>query len=202
MINIICFGDSITEGAEFSVNDRWTTLLKMKLDVAKPDVFEVHNKGIGGNTSAQGFDRIDTDVLPFLPGIVLIQFGFNDANVKDFTIEPRVSLAEFEKNLKEFHRIIATKKGIPVFLLNHTIGEVDGEQGNGKKYNDNFLPYNKTIRKIAAQSGARLIDIPLQMTERGIKTVDFLSDDELHLSLQANHDYADIIYAGLNEIEL
>ena len=202
MINIVCFGDSITEGAEFSVNDRWTTLLKMKLDVARPGVFEIHNKGIGGNTSAQGFDRFYTDVLPLLPGIVLIQFGFNDANVKDFTIEPRVSLAEFEKNLKEFHRIIATNKGIPIFLLNHTIGEVDGEQGNGKKYNDNFLPYNKMIRTIADQSGARIIDIPLQMTERGIKTADFVSDDELHLSLQANHDYADIIYAGLNEIEL
>ena len=202
MINIICFGDSITEGAEFSVNDRWTTLLQMKLDVVKPNVFQIHNKGIGGNTSAQGFDRFYTDVLPFLPGIVLIQFGFNDANVKDFTIEPRVSLAEFEKNLKEFHRIIETHKGIPVFLLNHTIGEVDGEQGNGKKYTDNFLSYNKMIRKIADQLDARLIDIPLHMSERGIKTADFVSDDELHLSLYANHDYADIIYSGLNEIEL
>lgn len=202
MINIVCFGDSITEGAEFSVNDRWTTLLQMKLDVAKPDVFEVHNKGISDNTSAQGFDRFYSDVLPLLPGIVLIQFGFNDANVKDFTIEPRVSLAEFEKNLKEFHRIIKTQNGIPVFLLNHTIGEVDGEQGNGKKYNDNFLPYNKTIRKIADQLAARLIDIPLQMSERGIRTADFVSDDELHLSLHANHDYADIIYTGLNKIEL
>lgn len=53
MINIVCFGDSITEGAEFPANVRWTTLLQSKLDTVKPGVFEVHNRGIGGNTSAQ-----------------------------------------------------------------------------------------------------------------------------------------------------
>jgi lysophospholipase L1-like esterase len=202
MINIICFGDSITEGAEFPVNDRWTSLLQLKLDAAKPDVFQVHNKGIGGNTSAQAFDRICNDVLPLLPGIVLIQFGFNDANIKDHTIEPRVGLIEFEKNMKEFHRIVKSHNSIPVFILNHTIGEVDGEQGNGDRYNDNFAPYNKAIHKLSSDLEALLIDIPSQMLQRGIKTADFVSEDQLHLSLLANHDYADIIYAGLNEIKL
>jgi len=122
MINIICFGDSITEGAEFPNNARWTSLLQKKLDEAKPGVFEVHNRGIGGNTSAQGFDRFWTDVLPLLPGILLVQFGFNDANVKDFSIVQRVGLAEFEKNLREFHRIAVTNNSVLVFILNHIIG--------------------------------------------------------------------------------
>ncbi|GJM05109.1 MAG: esterase [marine bacterium B5-7] len=201
MINIICFGDSITEGAEFTLNDRWTSLLQIKLDTVKPETFSVHNKGIGGNTTAQGLDRIETDVLSLLPGIVFIQFGFNDANVKDFSIEPRVGLVEFEKNLKEFHRIVKAHKSVPVFVLNHTIGEVDGEQGNGKSYNDNYAPYNKAIQTIAKEVKAVLIDIPMQMLERGIKTEDFVSDDQIHLSLAANNDYAEFIYAGLNKIK-
>jgi lysophospholipase L1-like esterase len=202
MINIICFGDSITEGEEFTINDRWTSLLQIKLDTVKPDTFSIHNKGIGGNTTAQGFDRFMSDVMPLLPGVVLIQFGFNDANVKDFSIEPRVGLAEFEKNLKEFHRIVKTHNSIPVFILNHTIGEVDGEQGNAESYNDNYAPYNKAIRRIADELGALLIDISSQMLQRGIKTDDFVAEDQIHLSLAANQDYADIIYDGLNEINL
>lgn len=202
MINIVCFGDSITEGAEFSAEDRWTHLLQLKLDAAKPDVFKVHNRGIGGNTSAQGFDRIESDVLPLLPGVVLIQFGFNDANVKDYSIQPRVGLAEFEKNLKEFHRIIKTKDSIPVFVLNHSIGEIIDGQGNGKSYNENCVAYHTAVRKIAEELEAPLIDIPSQMSSRGIQAEDFVAEDQIHLALQANHDYADIIYRGLNEIEL
>ncbi|GEM_PF-1275036 len=202
MINIICFGDSITEGAEFTINDRWTSLLQIKLDTAKPETFSVHNKGISGNTTAQGFDRINTDVLPLLPGFVFIQFGLNDANVRDFSMEPRVGLAEFEKNLKEFHRIVKAHNSVPIFVLNHTIGEVEDEQGNGESYNDNFAPYNRAIQAIANEVGASLVDIPMQMLARGIKAEDFVSDDQIHLSLAANNDYAEFIYAGLNAIKL
>ena len=202
MINIICFGDSITEGAEFPVNARWTSLLQKKLDAVKPGVFEVHNRGIGGNTTAQGFDRFWSDVLPLLPGVLLIQFGFNDANVKDFSVVNRVGLAEFEKNLREFHRIAVANNSIPVFILNHTIGEVDGKQGNGKNYNENVAPYNSVIRMIAKDLDCLLIDLPLQMSIREIKVKDFVSGDQIHLSLTANHDYADMVFSGLNEIRL
>ena len=202
MINIICFGDSMTEGAEFPVNVRWTSLLQNKFDEAKPGTFKVHNRGIGGNTSAQGFDRFWSDVMPLLPGVLLIQFGFNDANVKDLSIVPRVGLAEFEKNLKEFHRIAEENNSIPVFILNHTIGEVDGNQGNGKTYNENMQPYDDAIRQIAKELKAELIDIPLQMTLREVDVNDFVSEDKLHLSMQANHVYADIVFSGLSQTQL
>jgi lysophospholipase L1-like esterase len=177
-------------------------LITKKLDAVKPGVIEVHNRGIGGNTSAQGFDRWSADVLPLLPGVLLIQFGFNDANVYDFSVEPRVGLPEFEKNLKEFHGIAKSHNSVPIFILNHSIGDVDGKQGNGKSYNDNYEPYNTAIRRIAGELNTLLIDVPLQMSLRGIKTEDFVSGDQIHLSLEANHDYADIIYSELNNIEL
>ncbi|HIF51953.1 MAG TPA: SGNH/GDSL hydrolase family protein [Thiotrichaceae bacterium] len=202
MINIICFGDSITEGAEFPVNARWPSLLQKKLDAAKPDVFEVHNRGVGGHTSAQGFDRFWSDVLPLLPGVLLIQFGFNDGNVKDFSIVPRVGLAEFEKNLKEFHRIAKDNDSVPVFIINHIIGELAAKQGNGKTYNENIAPYNNAVRMIVNDLKADFIDVSLQMSLQDIDTNDFVSRDKIHLSLEANHIYADIIFSGLNQITL
>ena len=117
-------------------------------------------------------------------------------------MEPRVGLAEFEKNLKEFHRIVKAHNSVPIFVLNHTIGEVEDEQGNGESYNDNFAPYNRAIQAIANEVGASLVDIPMQMLARGIKAEDFVSDDQIHLSLAANNDYAEFIYAGLNAIKL
>ena len=202
MINIISFGDSITEGAEFPVNVRWTSILQKKLDAINPDTFQVHNRGIGGNTSAQGFDRFWSDVMPLSPGVLLIQFGFNDANVKDFSIVPRVGLAEFEKNLKEFHRIAKENNSVPVFIVNHTIGEVDGKQGNGKTFNENMLPYDDAIRQVAKELKAELIDVPLQMTLRDVDVNQFVSGDNLHLSINANTIYAEIVFSGLNQIQL
>jgi lysophospholipase L1-like esterase len=57
MLNIICFGDSITEGGHVEKQHRWTSILQSMLDEKWPDNYRVINKGIGGNTSAQGLDR-------------------------------------------------------------------------------------------------------------------------------------------------
>jgi len=40
------------------------------------------------------------------------------------------------------------------------------------------------------------------MSIEDIKVEDFVADDQIHLSLSANHLYADMIYAGLNGIKL
>jgi lysophospholipase L1-like esterase len=194
MLNIICFGDSITESGDFEIAKRWTSLLQAKLDEKCPEAYRVINKGIGGNTSAQGFDRFCDDVLPYLPGLLLVEFGFNDANVKDWTIEPRVSLGEFVRNLREFHRIATAKNTSCVFLLNHSIAEVDGRQGNGPTYNENLLPYDQAVIKLAEELKAKVIDLPGMMTAKEISLDEYLSDDNLHLSEAGNKHYAQMVF--------
>ena len=63
-MNVVCFGDSIMHAAEFSECNRWPNILQRKLDVWRHGAFTVFNRGIGGNTSARGFDRLETDVIP------------------------------------------------------------------------------------------------------------------------------------------
>ncbi len=195
--NIICFGDSITEGAEFPEEYRWTTVLQQLLDKDQPGLFKVHNLGIGNNTSAQGLDRFAPQVLSLLPGLVLVEFGLNDANVPDWSRVPRVSLREFERNLREFHRAITRANGTCVFIVNHTIGAVTGRQGNRKTFNENFLPYNESIKKLAGELDVPCADLPLMMRQREVNLDDFLSLDLLHLSLEANDIYADMIFEVL-----
>jgi len=168
--------------------------LQSKLDENFSEGYRVFNKGIDGNTSAQGFDRFCDDVLPYLPGLLLVEFGFNDANVKDWSIEPRVSLEEFVRNLREFHRIATAHNSRCVFILNHTIAEVEGRQGNGLTYNENLLPYDHAVIEFAEELGSEVIDLPGMMAVKGVPLQEYLSNDNLHLSEAGNKHYAQMVF--------
>jgi lysophospholipase L1-like esterase len=194
MLNIICFGDSITEGGDVDKPKRWTSILQTSLDERWSGKYRVINKGIGGNTSAQGLDRFFDDVLSYLPGLLLVEFGFNDANIKDWSIEPRVSLGEFVRNLREFHRIATVNNSSCVFVLNHTIAGVNGTQGNDLTYNENLLAYDKAVIELAEELKAEVIDLPGMMTLKAVPLHEYLSNDNLHLSEAGNKHYAQMIF--------
>ena len=196
---IVCFGDSITHGAEFEPAQRWTTLLQQKLDAWQPRAWQVQNRGVGGNTSAQGFDRFGADVLLLLPAVVLVQFGFNDANVYNWTTIPRIGLAEYIENLHEFHRLITGRGGECIFIINHATGAIDGRQGNGQSYSANFAPYETALRDLVSQLHAASIDLPAMMRDAGVSLESFLAEDGLHLSAEGNGLYADLVFDALKQ---
>jgi lysophospholipase L1-like esterase len=200
-MNIVCFGDSITAAGGIGECDRWVTILGNKLNDWKPGRFSVFNRGIGGNTTAQGRDRFANDVYPYLPGILLIEFGFNDASVAEPFKNNRVSIAEFKRNLEEFNRIAKANKSKAVFIVNHTILRKTGyKQFNGKKYVNNFKPYNPAIKAVAEKCKAPVIDLPEIMKKRKVDLKKFLKEDELHLSVKGNHIYADMVFEALKNI--
>ena len=199
MLNIICFGDSITEGGHVEKPQRWTSILQSMLEERWADNYRVINKGIGGNTSAQGLDRFFDDVLSYLPGLLLVEFGFNDANVKDWSIEHRVSQQEFVRNLREFCRAATASGSSCVYILNHTIAEVEGMQGNGLSYNENLAPYDRAVIALAEELHAKIIDLPGMMTARDIDLDGFLLEDNLHLSVAGNRRYAQMVFDAIIE---
>lgn len=201
---IVCFGDSITHGKSQPEGRRWTALLAAELDERFPDRFEVHNRGIGGNTSAQGLDRFATDVAPLLPAVVLIQYGFNDASVPAGRRTNRVGLPEFQGNLLEIVRLVRAGGGQPVLLVNHPIPTLRGcgEQGNGRDYGANFRPYQPAIRTVAAKSRTPLIDLERSMRAARVSLADLLTEDNLHLSRSGNGVYARHVADGLENLRL
>jgi len=133
-MNIICFGDSITNCVPFAEADKWPVVLQRKLDERYGGRYKVYNRGIGGHTVNQGFDRFGTDVLPLLPGVVLIEFGFNDVFAFPFSAERRTGLVEFEGKLRaSFHGSSLRKAVSSVFIVNHLIHE-GRARGFGKSY--------------------------------------------------------------------
>ena len=69
--SIICFGDSLTQGYGATENKNYPHFLQQLTNIT------VINKGINGNTSKDGLDRID-DILKIQDALVIIEFGAND----------------------------------------------------------------------------------------------------------------------------
>ncbi|HOS44264.1 MAG TPA: SGNH/GDSL hydrolase family protein [Armatimonadota bacterium] len=196
MTNIICFGDSITQAAGVPDAARWPVVLQALLDDWRPGAFAVYSRGAGGHTCVQGFDRLQGDVLPLLPGVVLLEFGYNDAVIYEFTREPRVGLAEFRAKMTEIMRVIAARGGQPVLIINHTERSVL-KQGDGRSYADGYAPYEAAIRALSAGLNVPAIDLPAMMRDRGVNLDDFVTADGIHLSLAGNRTYAAMVCDGL-----
>lgn len=193
---IICFGDSITASFGFPDHVRWPSQLHASLGKSHPGQYEIYNRGIGGNTTTDGIARFTDHIVPLLPGIVLIEFGFNDASIPGPSFLHRCEPVIFKKQLAEIIRMVRDLKGHPVLIVNHPIHRrADGF--NGKPYIENYAEYPKIIREVARETETPSIDLERSMTEAGVPLDDLLAEDGLHLRREGNAIYADHVLRGL-----
>jgi acyl-CoA thioesterase I len=114
-VRMIAFGDSITAGGEASEPklifwERWADWLRQKYPRA---TLESINGATGGDTTAQGLQRLQAKVLDQHPDLVLIGFGMNDHNVPNFG----VPLAQFTDNLRTLVDRVRSATGAEVVLF-------------------------------------------------------------------------------------
>ena len=69
--SIVCFGDSLTKGFGSTEEKTYPYYLQQLTNIP------VINKGVNGNTSKDGLDRID-DILKIQNALVIVEFGAND----------------------------------------------------------------------------------------------------------------------------
>jgi lysophospholipase L1-like esterase len=200
-MNIVCFGDSITQAYNFAEADRWPTILQFRLEALRPGFFKVYNRGVGGHTTPQALRRIKDDVIPFLPALVLVEFGINDRGCKDWIGDYWVPLGGYERDLRVIHGIVRRGGGQCVFLVNHPLTTepaypiADDLSLLGKE-----MPYDTAIREVARNLNALLIDLPALLRARKVTVRQLLSEDGCHLSAEGNHHYADAVYKGLTPV--
>ncbi len=87
-VRIVAFGDSITAGGDASEPSlifwaRWAASLRKKYAHA---VIEAVSGATGGDTSADGLQRLQEKVLAQRPDLVLIGFGMNDHNREGYGV--------------------------------------------------------------------------------------------------------------------
>ena len=117
--NIICFGDSITQGAGAQIGEDFPSLLSKKLD------YPVLNAGRAGETTRDALKRLERDVLEHNPRMVIVEFGANDFLKK-------IPEEETFKNLDEIVLAIQ-KQGAMVVLAEVKIGLFFDEYYGGFK---------------------------------------------------------------------
>jgi lysophospholipase L1-like esterase len=68
---LVCFGDSLTEGA---IGASYIDLLRQRL----PAAVRVINAGINGDTTINLLRRLERDVVPYRPDLIVLLVGLND----------------------------------------------------------------------------------------------------------------------------
>ncbi|MBA4388396.1 MAG: hypothetical protein C0404_10470 [Verrucomicrobia bacterium] len=189
--NLVAFGDSITKGYAVKPGEGWVELLKdlIRKEFTNKTV-AVFNAGGNGNTSAEGLKRIDSDVLPHMPGLVLVEFGGNDA-VHDARA---VSVEEFERNLLTIVEKVR-KKGGDVVLVTFPpiINEWHAFQADPyyKKWGgpDQCVEqYRRRTREVGKRLDCPLFDLDAFLRKRiaGKNRDTYINRDGVHLTAEAN----------------
>lgn len=88
---IVCFGDSLTYGnGADPETESWPAVLQESVNIP------VINSGINDDTTLDGVNRFQTDVLDHNPAILLFDFGGNDI----YQFSKKQSYSEIEQNFR------------------------------------------------------------------------------------------------------
>lgn len=100
--SIICFGDSLTEGDGATNDQTYPYFLQQQTPI------QVINKGICGNTSQDGLNRINS-LNNVKDSLVIVEFGAND-------FFQQVSISQTKKNIEQIINILKDK-GATIVLV-------------------------------------------------------------------------------------
>lgn len=212
---LVAFGDSTTaKRGELKV---YADLLQKELPERGLSV-RVINAGIGGNNTHHARARFEKDVLTHTPKIVVIQFGINDAAVDVWkdppATKPRVSLADYENNLRHLIDVLETRDvrvvlmtpnplrwtpkmrelyGKPPYLPNETDG-----------FNIKLEEYAETIRRLAKTENVPLVDVYKRFEQFGNKEGQSVNDlllDGIHPNDRGHRLVADQLIGVVLKLE-
>lgn len=162
---IVCFGDSLTAGYGAELGKSYPDYLQADLD-AKGYHYRVVNEGIGGNTTKDGVERVDS-IVAMKPAIVVVEFGGNDG-LRGLPIE------DSRSNLD---KIIATLKagGAKVVLAGITLPPDYGP--------DYIRQFNETYSLLAKKYNVPMLPFLL----KGVFGVDgMMQRDQTHATAEGN----------------
>jgi lysophospholipase L1-like esterase len=197
-VNIVFFGDSITE---YAVQPHgFITLMQQRLkDGHKDDAYKMMGAGIGGNKIYDLYLRYEDDVLTKDPDVVMIWVGVNDVWHKrlfgtgtDYDKFGRFYTALIKKfQAKNIKVIICTPAGVGE--KTDYSNELDGDLNK----------YSQLIRDIAVQNDCELVDFRQIFHEYNLKNnpqnkeSGILTKDGVHLNDEGNRQVAALLYPML-----
>jgi sialidase-1 len=207
---IIMFGDSTTAERRGEVKKVYAERVSESLHGIGLSL-STHNAGVPGNTTRNARDRFTKDVLAHKPRLVVIQFGINDAAIDVWKKPPatasRVSLTEFEQNLRWMVNALREHKAKPVLMTTNPtrwtdkMREMYGKPPYRPDDADGFdapvlSRYNAAVRRLAAELNVPLVEVHEAFTA---KNADKLLLDGVHPNDEGHRLIADLLVPIIRE---
>ena len=176
-VRIACLGDSVT-GVYYHTGSRraYPDMVGLAIRKSFPNAsVEVINAGKSGNTTANGLERLDRDVLMHKPDLVTVMFGLNDL--------ARLPLDEFKRNLTV---IVEKCRGAGAEVLFATPNNVIE---NTPRPSAKLKDYCSATQTIGDELGVQVCDIYQHMDS--MKTSEgsswrLLMSDEIHPNMDGH----------------
>jgi acyl-CoA thioesterase I len=176
---IICFGDSLTAGHGTETGHAYPDYLQKLLD-SRGYHYRVINRGIDGNTTKDGVNRLK-DVLSLHPQIVVVEFGGNDGL-------RGIPITTTRQNLDQIVAALG-KSGTKILLAGITLPPNYGP--------DYIRQFNATYTDLAQKYHVPLIPFLLKNV---YGTPGSMQDDGIHATAQGNQQVALNVLQGLQPL--
>ncbi|MHB1453523.1 MAG: GDSL-type esterase/lipase family protein [Saccharofermentanales bacterium] len=140
---VVFAGDSIMQ--EFCVHEM----------LSLPDGIQIHNRGIGGDTTSGLLGRVHNSIIALEPAIVFILIGINDMNAADY--DESVSIHNI-RSVLDFTSAKIPEAGIFLLSVLPTNPDVDPLTVADRSL-DRIRRYNKLLKDLAGECGCIYIDL-------------------------------------------
>lgn len=210
-VTIAFLGDSVTQGCfecyikedgkietVFDYKSAYSTRLREMLNILYPSVqVNIINSGISGDGTENGKTRIERDILPFSPDLVVVSYGLNDA------CKGIEKLDNYRKNLREIFENVSLGGTEVIFLTQNAMNtkkscHLKGDDALTKtalmtaelQSNGVMKAYMDAAKQVANECGVKVCDVyPMweKMIAGGIDTTELLAN-------KINHPIREIHY--------
>lgn len=146
-VTVVCLGDSVT-GVYYHTGGRraYPEMLELALRTAQPNAHvRVVNAGISGHKTADGLNRLQSDVLDHHPDLVTVMFGLNDLTA--------LPLAGFRANLTEITRRCREAGAAVILCTPNSV--IDTPSRPIPK----LVEYGQAVREVAAELQIPVCDV-------------------------------------------
>ncbi len=192
-MRIVCMGDSLTFGYGVDKESNWISLLSKMKD------YELINKGIPGNTTAEMLERFRTDVIALRPSAVLILGGTNDVFLK-------TDINKILNNLTTMINICKINHVTPILLTPLPINDAIFKKTwftdvDYKMVNQKLIDLRNLLIDYCHRDHIELIDLGNILMNQ-LDLTDYFLEDGIHLSPLIHKEIANIIFCGLKQRHL
>jgi lysophospholipase L1-like esterase len=197
-VNIVFFGDSITEYA-IQPNGFISLIQERLKEEHKEASYTVEGAGVGGDKIYDLYLRYENDVLTKKPDVVVIWVGVNDVWHKRLA----GTGTDYNKFGRFYTALITKFQAQNIKLVLCTPGSVGEKIDYTNELDGDLNKYSQYIRELAKQYNCGLVDFRTIFHEYGLKNnpenkeSNILTKDGVHLNVEGNKYVADLMYKAV-----